>query len=89
MWKNWEEGMQHWVREHGGRAATVATREEAMRLVMETGDSNDLAVPLRNVVDLLEGRFTPEQSREMEPGVPWELGLTSDYDVWLMRGVLP
>ena len=60
-----------------------------MRLITEAGDSNDLAVPLRNIVDLLEGRFTPEQSREMEPGVPWEFGLTADYDVRLMRGVLP
>ena len=81
--------MQYWVREHGGEAATVAAREEAMRLIAEAGDSNDLAVPLRNTVDLLEGRFTPEQSREMEPGVPWELGLTADYDVRLMRGELP
>ena len=89
MWKIWEDGMQCWVREHGGGAATVAAREEAMRLIAEAGDANDLAIPLRNIVDLLDGRFTPEQSREMEPGVPWELGLTAEYNVRLKRGVLP
>ena len=89
VWRIWEEGMRLWIHEHGGQNATVAAKEEALRLVMEAGDSNDLAVALRTVVDLLAGRFTPEQSREMEPGVPWELGLTTDYNVRLMRGVLP
>ena len=60
IWKIWAEGMKHWVREHEGRAASVAAKEEAMRLIEEAGDTNDLAVTLRNVVDLLEGRFTPD-----------------------------
>ena len=67
IWKLWEDGMQHWVGEVAGTTATVATREEAMRLIQEAGDSRDLAVPRRNVVDLMNGRFTPEQSREMVP----------------------